>query len=312
MEPAKAITTHTEISRPPISDLAIITQINLGTNADFTQPLIRCGTCGCPVQYDVVILDIKRRVPIKCPCQQQKAAKEAAAENEYNLRRKLDKFRAYSLMDDRFAESTFENWVIRDDNRELLNLGKQYCQNWETMLANNRGLLMHGVPGNGKTFFTFAIANELYRQGIAVMAISVSRILDIIRDSYDSFGDQGASIMHTISEASLLILDDLGVEYKTQWAYEKLYTIIDIRYRAKKPTIITTNLEIDKSKNIDELRDSLAIIDARTRQYDTSHRIYNRIVQMCAFFSIKGESWRTQKGEENKKALLKELGRRQA
>jgi len=213
-------------------------------------------------------------------------------------------------MDDRFAESTLANWITREDNRELLKLAQHYCQNWPTMYANNHGLLMHGAAGNGKTFFSFAIANQLYQQGVAVMAISVSRILDIIRDSYNNHGDYGEQeIMRTISEASLLILDDLGVEYKTAWAYEKLYTIIDTRYRAKKPTIITTNLVINKEQNIDEVRDSLSIIDARTKHYDTSHRIYNRIVEMCAFFGVKGESWRTIKGEENKKALLNELGR---
>jgi len=292
-------------------DVSAIALINLGLNADFSLPLDICTACGDPLQYDVVIMQIKRRVPIKCQCQREVAAQIAEVEKERELHRRLDKYRAYSQMDDRFTESTFANFIIREDNRELHNLAKQYCENWETMFAKNRGLLMHGAAGNGKTFFSFAIANELYRRGVAVMAISVSRILDIIRDSYNSHGEVGElDIMNTIGAASLLILDDLGVEYKTAWSYEKLYTIVDTRYRAKKPTIITTNLVINRDEGIDEVRDNLSIIDSRTRHYDTSHRIYNRITEMCSFFGVKGESWRLQKGCENKDALLRELGRK--
>jgi len=289
--------------------VSIVALINLGAKADFTKPFVTCDACGSPRQRDVDITGTKHRVPIICKCRADALRAYEEQEQAKVVQRRLDKFKAYSLMDDRFLGSTFENWVTRDDNRELLNLGKKYCENWETMLANNRGLLIHGVAGNGKTFFSFSIANELYRQGKAVMAISVTRILDIIKDSYASHGEMGEiDVFNTIGECSLLILDDLGVEYKTNWSYEKLYSIIDTRYRANKPTIITTNLHIDKKEKIDELRDNLSVIDAKSNRYDPSDRIYNRIVEMCAFVEVRGESWRVQKGRENKRALFDELG----
>jgi len=284
-------------------EISLLGVMNLGAKADFNQPIELCGVCNEPLQKDIVILDIKRRVPLACRCKTEAREREEEAEKDKNLRRRLDRFKAYSLMDSRFEDSTFENWKHRPDNKDLYVFGKKYCEKWEVIFANNRGLLLHGKAGNGKTYLSFAIANELYKQGKAVMAISVSKILAVIKDSFDRHGELGETdVLNTISEASLLILDDIGVEYKTSWAYEKLYAIIDTRYRANKPTIISTNFEIAA------LRENLALVDIKTGTRDPSERIFNRITEMCVLHEVKGQSWRIQKGEQNKAALFAELG----
>jgi len=157
-------------------------------------------------------------------------------------------------------------------------------------------------PGCGKTYASFAIANELYRIGVAVIAISVSRILAIIKDSFDNHSDiSEMEILNTISDASLLILDDLGTEHQTSWTSRMLFQIIDAREKATKPTIITTNL--DKVG----LRKYLAVVDSRTRQVDSADRIFDRIISMCAFEKVDGNSWRIQKGSANKANLFSEI-----
>jgi DNA replication protein DnaC len=252
---------------------------------------------------DIEILGQLRRVPMLCRCHSEAYEREKKEAELKDLRRRLSKFKAYSLMDNRFEISTFENWEHRPDNRDEYTLGTKYCQMWEAMFSNNRGLLLYGKAGNGKTYLSFAIANELYKQGKAVMAISISKLLSIIKDSFDNHGELGeADVLNTVRDASLLVLDDLGVEYKTAWAYEKLYAIIDTRYRTGKPTIITTNFTLDA------LRENLATIDLRTRTTDPSERIFSRITEMCAFHEVKGASWRISKGAQNKAALFTELG----
>jgi len=94
----------------------------------------------------------------------------------------------------------------------------------------------------------------------------------------------------------------LGVEHKTSWAYEKLYAILDTRYRSGKPLIVTTN------KPITELRKHLAIVDIRTGEIDHSERIYDRLLEMCPLKEIKGEGWRQQKSQINKAAAYEKLG----
>ena len=285
------------------NNVAIGKSITLFTDVDFSQPLSHCDNCHEETQKDMEMLGIMRRVPVVCRCRTETYEREKKASEMQDLRRRLERFKAYSLMDNRFEISTFENWTQRPDNRDDYILGIRYCENWDAMYANNRGLLLYGKAGSGKTFLSFAIANALYRQGKAVMAISISRLLSVIKDSFDKHGDLGESdVLNTVRDASLLILDDMGVEYKTAWAYEKLYAIIDTRYRVNKPIIITTNLSLDA------LRENLATIDLKARATDTSERIFSRITEMCAFHEVKGASWRISKGVQNKAALLKELG----
>ena len=275
----------------------------LFAETDLSIPPDRCGNCGGPVQLDLEILGIMRRVPVMCRCRIESDEQEKKEAEHRELRRRLERFKAYSLMDGRFERSTFENWSHRPDNRDDYTLGTKYCENWETMCANNRGLLFYGKAGNGKTFLSFAIANALYKCGRAVMAISISKLLSVIKDSFDRQGEFGETgILNTVRDAGLLVLDDVGVEYKTAWAYEKLYAIIDTRYRANKPVIITTNFTLDA------LRESLATIDLKARAKDPSERIFSRITEMCAFHEVKGASWRISKGSQNKAELLKELG----
>lgn len=291
---------HTTHSKKPITSSKLFT---LFTDADFNQPLTHCDNCHTPTQKDMEMLGIMRRVPVACRCRVEANERDKKVTEQRELRRRLERFKSYSLMDSRFEVSTFENWAHRPDNREDYILGTKYCENWGAMYSNNRGLLLYGKAGNGKTYLSFAIANTLFNKGKAVMAISISKLLSVIRDSFDKHGGLGETdVLNTVRDASLLVLDDLGVEYKTAWAYEKLYALIDTRYRAAKPTIITTNFSLDA------LRANLATVDLRTKTTDPSERIFSRITEMCAFYEVKGASWRISRGVQNKAALLDELG----
>lgn len=264
---------------------------------------IYCQKCGKAKFMDIKILGKIRRMSVMCDCEAKEYEAQKEREEQEQIQRRLNKFKSYSLMDKNFETSTFENWQFKGDNKKIYEFGLKYCENWGEMKKNNRGLIIQGTAGNGKTFLSFAIANELYKQGVAVMAISVSRILRLLQDSYrnnDNIGEM--EILNTLSNVSLLILDDLGTESRTRWAYEKLYTIIDNRYRAKKPLIITTNLSNE------QLRENLKIVDFKAGIIDSEERIYNRLVEVCATIKIKGTSWRILKGEENEKAMYKELG----
>ena len=44
----------------------------------------------------------------------------------------------------------------------------------------------------------------------------------------------------------MLILDDLGTQNATAWAQEKLFQIFNHRYNAMLPTVVTTNLSLDR------------------------------------------------------------------
>jgi len=283
-------------------EINIMQTIASAPKSDPTQPLPLCNNCGNPTRKDVVLLGKMYRMPLACLCKIEEQRLEEERFKAMDLQRRLDRFRVCSLMDSRFLNCTFENWTHKTDNARLYEICKCYCENWEQVYTNASGLLFYGKPGCGKTYASFAIANELYKKGVAVMAISVSRILAIIKDSFDKHGDVSEmEILNTISDASLLILDDLGTEHQTSWTSRMLFQIIDAREKAAKPTIITTNL--DKVG----LRKYLAVVDSRTGQVDSTDRIFDRVISMCTFEEVTDKSWRIEKGNENKANLFNEI-----
>ena len=60
-------------------------------------------------------------------------------------------------------------------------------------------------------------------------------------------------------DVPLLVLDDLGTEASKPWAQEKLFQLLDYRYVARIPTVITT------AKNMGEINQRLVsrLIDPR-------------------------------------------------
>ncbi len=107
-------------------------------------------------------------------------------------------------------------------------------------------LMFKGPYGCGKTHLAAAIANDRVERQQPVLFVVVPDLLDYLRASYapnspatyDERFDQ-------IRNVEMLILDDLGTQNATPWATEKLYQIINHRYNAKLPTVITSNQPLD-------------------------------------------------------------------
>jgi DNA replication protein DnaC len=106
-----------------------------------------------------------------------------------------------------------------------------------------RGWLVLGsiYPACGKTHLAAAIANYHHERHNNVIFMTVPDVLDYLRVTYTP----GSSVtfdqrFQDMRETPLLVLDDLGAENPSRWAQEKLFQLIDYRYVAELPTVITT------------------------------------------------------------------------
>ena len=127
-----------------------------------------------------------------------------------------------------------------------LNLRRAY----ETALAyaqHPQGwLLLRGGYGCGKTHLAAAIANVALDRGAPVIFVTVPDLLDYLRAAYAPTSPTSYDRrFEEVRTAPLLILDDLGTEHATLWALEKLFQLLNYRYMANLPTVITTNRDLE-------------------------------------------------------------------
>jgi len=142
----------------------------------------------------------------------------------------------------------------RQNLRQAFNLAVEFARSPEGWL------IFQGVNGCGKTHLAAAIANYRLGQGKPAFFVVVPDLLDHLRStfspdskiSYDEFSEK-------LKETPLLILDDFGEQSATPWAQEKLYQLINYRYNARLPMVVTTCLSLDEI----ETRISSRMVDPR-------------------------------------------------
>jgi len=168
-----------------------------------------------------------------------------------------------SLQLELLRNMTFDNFdpkrvILPSEERQNL---KQAFRLAEDFARTPEGwLVFQGVNGCGKTHLAAAIANYRMALGKPVFFVVVPDLLDHLRStfspqssiSYDEFFEE-------IKKSPLLILDDFGEQSATPWAQEKLYQLINYRYNARLPMVVTTCLSLDEI----ETRISSRMVDPR-------------------------------------------------
>lgn len=107
-------------------------------------------------------------------------------------------------------------------------------------------LVLVGGYGCGKTHLAAAIGN--YRKGMGddPIFVVVPDLLDHLRATFGPSSNVSYDEMfQRVKAAPILILDDMGTQSATPWAREKLYQILNERYNAKLPTVITTSQKLE-------------------------------------------------------------------
>lgn len=129
---------------------------------------------------------------------------------------------------------------------ERQNLAMVYRECQEFAKNPEGWLVLLGNNGCGKTHLACAIANQNLKAGKALQFVVVPDFLDHLRATFSP--DSKVSydtLFENVRESPLLILDDLGAQSATPWAREKLYQVINYRYNARLPIVITTNCDLD-------------------------------------------------------------------
>ena len=192
---------------------------------------------------------------------------------------------------------TFSNLQVHDGNRDAVEMAKLFVNKWPSV---RKGLLFIGPPGTGKTHLAAAIGNEIGGTWINANQLIADlrpggKINQAKQNAEKCYGEchghcgvvlyksrpTGAcrycnaasrEVLPGISNARLLIIDDLGTHKPSDWAAEQLYMLFDTRTQ---PVIATSNYDLG------ELSERLG-----------HERLVSRLIGLAAQIKVSGEDWR--------------------
>lgn len=151
---------------------------------------------------------------------------------------------------------------------------KENCKRYATSFTKrSKSLLFMGNTGLGKTHLSLAIANVVINRGYSVIYGTAQNILRDLQNENFGRTDNLRYFENDILSTDLLILDDLGTEFKNQFTVSCLYNIINSRLCAKLPTIISTNYTFEELEEKYDQR----ITSRITGQYSTLILVGNDI-----------------------------------
>jgi DNA replication protein DnaC len=153
----------------------------------------------------------------------------------------------------------------------------------EAFPVADRGLLLEGQPGVGKTHLAVAVLKHAIRaSGARGIFYDTRDLLRIIRSTYDaSIRATELDVLRPVLTADLLVLDDLGAEKTSEWVEETMNLIVNTRYNERRLTVFTSNFP-----DIPDDTEPNALV-ARV-----GHRMRSRLHEMCEFVELDGADYR--------------------
>jgi DNA replication protein DnaC len=158
-----------------------------------------------------------------------------------------------------------------------------YLEDWEENREAGKGLYFCGGVGTGKTHLAVAVMNELIRKKrTPSLFVTVPELLDNLRETYNKPGRNLDEWMDMVQNAEFLVLDDLGSERTTEWVRERIFVIVNHRYREALPTVFTSNIG---PKDLAE---------------QLGERTASRIIAMCDWIALEGDDYRETAAKEGR------------
>lgn len=260
---------------------------NPGDYIDEETGLLMCGNCHTKKQTKVNLFGEVRKPMCICKCEAERREKEEAERKRVELQKRVREYRRLGI-----PEASMQEWTFANDdhsNEKLSEAMQRYADNFDDFHKQGKGLLLFGTVGTGKTYLAACIANALIDRGYPVLMTNFARIANTVQGMYE--GRQ--EYYDSLNSFPLLILDDLSAERKTEYMQEIVFNVIDSRYRAGLPLIVTTNLTSEELQHPSDI---------------SYQRTFSRLLEMCLPVKVEGKNKRLEKLKADIKPMKDFLG----
>lgn len=260
------IKKQSELSMELQNDLKTILK-NEGLPEDYLDEKFTCSKCDDRGNVDGKMCECMKKLLMDLACKQLNDLTPLAGKGFENF--------DLSFYSDTQNESGANP---RKRMESILSICRNYAENFTKDAVS---LLMQGETGLGKTHLALAIAEEVTKQGYSVIYGSVPNIVSNLEKEQFGKSTNTINVAEKLLECDLLILDDLGTEFRTTFTISSIYNIFNQRIIMGKPVIISTNLTAKELEDV------------------YSQRLLSRIVGYCKLLPFVGEDIRIKSRMKN-------------
>lgn len=155
----------------------------------------------------------------------------------------------------------------------------------------NRGLVLHGAVGRGKTHLLVAVVRDLiFRYGVTARFVEFSHLVGDLKAGFD-VGRGTHSLLDPLVRVDVLAIDELGKGRNTEFEGTVVDELVSRRYNAAGTILATTNYKPGQTSgravpNLASPKSAPTLVDR------VGDRVYSRLREMCDFVECRGDDWR--------------------
>jgi DNA replication protein DnaC len=151
---------------------------------------------------------------------------------------------------ERFSDRTLESYSASTEGQKLaLTFAKEFADNFDVVLKTGRSAIFCGMPGTGKTHLSVGIGLAVMAARNRVLFITVQKMMRKIKESWGQDAEFNESqVIASMVDPELLIIDEVGVQFGSEFEKNIMFEILNSRYENRLPTLILSNLPADKIK----------------------------------------------------------------
>jgi DNA replication protein DnaC len=119
----------------------------------------------------------------------------------------------------------------------------EYAEQFSLVSETGRSAILCGLPGTGKTHLAIGVALHIMGTGKLAAFTTVQRMIRRLKDSWRKDSAESESdVIDMLVYPDLLIIDEIGVQFGSEFEKNFMFDLLNERYEKRKPTILLSNL----------------------------------------------------------------------
>tara|TARA_R100000908_G_C3749160_1_gene143977 strand:- start:774 stop:1544 length:771 start_codon:yes stop_codon:yes gene_type:complete len=176
----------------------------------------------------------------------REAKEQLAADEKLRQERIASKWKAKitgAAIPERFKDRTLESYVAKTSGQQkALAFATEYAENFDLVLREGRSAIFLGNVGTGKTHLAVGIALSIMLQQRSALFVTVQRLIRRVKDSWHTKEETESQVVDVFASPDLLVLDEVGVQFGSEFEKQVLFDVLNTRYENRKPSILLSNI----------------------------------------------------------------------